>query len=291
MSESKSKVLTEEQVAFFHENGYLVLNNFISAAVAEEMRKQASDYMDEFEKDTGIPIHLFTTDADQASQRTAYFQNSVRGIWPFFEEKAIDPSNKSLRYPYKQCINKIGHELHGKEGVFKRVTHQAICREICEELGVSNPIVPQSMYILKEARVGAEVSPHQDSSFLYTEPKPTCTAFWIPLEDATVENGCLWIVPKSHRGEIKTRFVMQEDGEGAKFDPNIGDTWLVWPKDTFTPLPAATGSLVLLHGSLVHMSLENLSDKPRHVYTWHVVSSDQTYSPLNWMGTGPFAPL
>lgn len=109
MSDSKRKVLTEEQVAFFQENGYLVLNNFISPGVAEEMRKQASDWMDEFEKDTGIPIHLFTTDADQASQRTAYFQNSVRGIWPFFEEKAIDPSNKTLRYPYKQCINKIGH--------------------------------------------------------------------------------------------------------------------------------------------------------------------------------------
>lgn len=109
MSESKKKVLTEEQIAFFHENGYLVLQNFISLTVAEEMRKQASDWMDEFEKDKNIPIHLFTTDADQASQRTAYFQNSVRGIWPFFEEKAIDPSNRSLRYPYKQCINKIGH--------------------------------------------------------------------------------------------------------------------------------------------------------------------------------------
>ena len=182
-------------------------------------------------------------------------------------------------------------ELHAKEGVFKRVTHQASCRQICEDLGVTNPTVPQSMYILKEALVGAEVSPHQDSSFLFTEPKLSCTAFWIPLEDATTENGCLWVIPKSHTGPIRTRFVMQENGEGAAFEPNIGNTWLVWPKEQFTALPVPVGALVLLHGSLVHMSLENLSSKPRHVYTWHCVSSDQSFSPKNWMGTGPFAPL
>lgn len=42
------------------------------------------------------------------------------------------------------------------------------------------------------------VRPHQDSTFLYTEP-PTCIGLWMPLEDATEENGCLWFVPGSHK--------------------------------------------------------------------------------------------
>lgn len=156
---------------------------------------------------------------------------------------------------------------------------------------MTKAVVPQSMYILKEARVGAEVSPHQDSTFLFTTPKLSCTAFWIPLENATMENGCLWVIPKSQSEKIHTRFKMAEDGSGAHYDPVIGDTWKIWPREVFTPVPVPAGALVLLHGSLVHMSLENLSDLPRHVYTWHVVSGDQEFAADNWMGPGPYHAL
>ena len=44
------------------------------------------------------------------------------------------------------------------------------------------------------------VTPHRDSTFLYTEP-PSALGLWIPLEDCTLENGCLQFVPKSHNGE------------------------------------------------------------------------------------------
>lgn len=43
--------------------------------------------------------------------------------------------------------------------------------------------------------------PHQDSTFLYTEPL-SATGFWFALEDCTNENGCLWFVPGSHKGKI-----------------------------------------------------------------------------------------
>lgn len=41
---------------------------------------------------------------------------------------------------------------------------------------------------------------HQDSTFLYTEPMKLM-GFWIALEDATLENGCLWFIPGSHKGQ------------------------------------------------------------------------------------------
>ena len=69
------------------------------------------------------------------------------------------------------------------------------------------------MYIFKQANVGSEVTPHQDSTFLHTSPKQTvlgkifkldseaviCLGMWIALEDATEDNGCLWSVPGSHK--------------------------------------------------------------------------------------------
>ena len=43
------------------------------------------------------------------------------------------------------------------------------------------------------------VTPHRDSTFLYTEP-PSALGVWIPLEDCTLENGCLQFVPNSQNG-------------------------------------------------------------------------------------------
>ena len=43
------------------------------------------------------------------------------------------------------------------------------------------------------------VIPHQDSTFLHTSPMKLM-GYWIALEDATVENGCLWFIPGSHKG-------------------------------------------------------------------------------------------
>lgn len=45
------------------------------------------------------------------------------------------------------------------------------------------------------------VDPHQDSTFLHTEPLGRLLGLWIALENATLENGCLWFIPGSHTGK------------------------------------------------------------------------------------------
>jgi len=42
------------------------------------------------------------------------------------------------------------------------------------------------------------VSPHQDGTYLFNEPLKIM-GVWIALEDATLENGCLWFIPGSHK--------------------------------------------------------------------------------------------
>ena len=54
------------------------------------------------------------------------------------------------------------------------------------------------MYIFKNPRVGQRVDPHTDNTYLITEPKQTTIAIWVALDDATLENGCMWGVPGSH---------------------------------------------------------------------------------------------
>ena len=55
------------------------------------------------------------------------------------------------------------------------------------------------MYIFKNPKIGGKVVPHQDGSYLYTEPLKIA-GVWIALEDCTVENGCLQFIPGSHKG-------------------------------------------------------------------------------------------
>ena len=62
--------------------------------------------------------------------------------------------------------------------------------EIAADLGMARPLPLQSTVIFKHAQTGGEVVPHQDSAYLYTEP-PSC----LGLQDADIENGCLWAVP------------------------------------------------------------------------------------------------
>jgi Phytanoyl-CoA dioxygenase (PhyH) len=57
-------------------------------------------------------------------------------------------------------------------------------RNLVHDLGWIDPVVPQSMYIFKQPSIGGIVHSHQDSTFLYTTPYPTCLGLWLPFKMA-----------------------------------------------------------------------------------------------------------
>lgn len=122
-------------------------------------------------------------------------------------------------------IWKVGHALHLHHPTFRSVTNNDRIRDVCQKLGFRKPAIPQSMYIYKNTGIGGEgsyevseydlsnsfvnifsllVKPHQDANYLYTEPN-SIIGFWIPLQDATIENGCLWFIKGSHKEGLKRR--------------------------------------------------------------------------------------
>ena len=76
---------------------------------------------------------------------------------------------------------------------------------VAADLGLVDALALQSMYIFKQPHIGGEVGCHQDATFLYTDPM-TVTGFWFAIEDATLENGCLWAAPGGHRGPLRKVF-------------------------------------------------------------------------------------
>ena len=81
-----------------------------------------------------------------------YFKKSADIISFFFEKKAF--KDGKLIKPKSYAINKIGHGLHEKNLFFKSITHSKKAYEITKALKIANPVVVQSMAILKPPEIG-----------------------------------------------------------------------------------------------------------------------------------------
>ncbi|KAL5654433.1 hypothetical protein ACJX0J_033752, partial [Zea mays] len=157
--------------------------------------------------------------------------------------------------------------LHELDPVFKKFSFSESVASLFSSLGYKRPAVIQSMYIFKQPGIGGEVVPHQDNTFLYTEPR-TCTGLWLALEDATINNGCLWAILGSHKKGLVRRMVRDENG--THFDRPSP----VYDQKEFVPLEVKSGALVVIHGDLIHQSFENLSPASRHAFSLHVVDTE-----------------
>ena len=140
--------------------------------------------------------------------------------------------------------------------------------------------------------IGGEVTCHQDATFLYTDPI-SVTGFWFALEDATLENGCLWAAPGGHRTGLRQLFKRtgaMTDRDGTVIE-TLDPTPLPIPPDELVPLEVAAGTMVVLNGLLPHWSDANRSGKSRHAYTVHCIAGAAEYPEWNWLRRPDDLPL
>lgn len=268
-------------LASFEADGFLVLEDFVDPAACDGLIERAGELVRAFEPKEIATV--FST-RSEAHAEDDYFASSGGKIRFFFEEEAFDPEGR-LRQAKALSINKIGHALHDLDPVFERFSRQPALAGLVESLGLAEPLLLQSMYIFKQPHIGGEVVCHQDASFLYTEPS-SVIGLWFALEDATLENGCLWVLPGFHRSSLRARFRRGEEGLRTELrDPTP------WPESGRVPLEVRRGALVLLHGNLPHLSGPNRSDQSRHAYSLHIIDGRAHYAEDNWLQRPPEMPL
>ncbi|KAF3775310.1 Phytanoyl-CoA dioxygenase [Nymphaea thermarum] len=311
--------LTDEHLRSFHSQGFLVVESFCGPEEIDAMMGRMNYLLDNFDCSS---TSIFST-RNQKQSTDDYFYESADKVSFFFEgvhgsavanlmigyklKKAFDDKG-ILKQPKHLSINKVGHALHEIDPVFRKFSCSEKIAGLLSSLSYRRPVIIQSMYIFKQPGIGGEVVPHQDNSFLYTEP-PSCTGLWLALEDATIANGCLWAIPGSHKStysryslygagihgflsilmEANHFFQLISDGLVRRFIRDDNGVHFDQPSPSydrrdFVALEVKAGSLVVLHGDLVHQSFENQSPKSRHAYSVHAVETDGcSWAADNWL--------
>ncbi|XP_065053275.1 phytanoyl-CoA dioxygenase domain-containing protein 1-like isoform X2 [Rhopilema esculentum] len=270
------KMLSKEQIDEFHSKGYLVLKDLFTPAECDALMKRCGEFVDDFDFSTH-PKSVFST---VSPKRDDYFMASGDKIRFFLEDGVLDEKGNLNRSKHL-AINKMGHGFHYLDPIFKNMTFDKRIQNIIKSLEFKKPKIPQSMYIFKQPKIGGVVTPHQDATFLMTKPSKV-VGVWIALEDATLENGCLWFIPGSHTKQVTRKMIRNPEGTspptiyvGKEEDYDMSK---------FIPAEVTRGSCVLIHGEVVHKSEQNTSDRSRQIYTFHIYESDQTeWTKENWL--------
>jgi ectoine hydroxylase-related dioxygenase (phytanoyl-CoA dioxygenase family) len=224
----------------YSEDGYLVVHGLVSRSELEELKADT--------------VAIF---------RGRY---PVEGI-----VKADDSEPDDAVLAKYLCI----HQPHKISEIQRSFIHHSKVVDVLKEIIGPDVKCMQSMLFVKPAGFPGQAW-HQDERYIPTEDR-SLTGAWIAIDDATVENGCLWVIPGSHKWELCATAPQAANDE---YD-GIGETAIGLDEASAIPAEAPSGSVVFFNGYLLHQSKRNRSNGFRRALVNHYMSAR---SRLRWCG-------
>lgn len=260
----------------FRHHGYAICEGAIPTDALRSIQRAAIRIVSAFDPERHRTI--FTT-RNQLHARDRYFLESAETVHCFLEEEAVDSEGRLLREK-ALAVNKIGHALHDLVPEFRDFCRQAVIAEMLHSIGIEAAELWQTMYIFKQPGIGGEVRWHQDATYLHTSPC-SVVGLWVAVEEATRDNGCLWVQPGGHRSPLREIYEVEHlTGKGSQ--RTLDRTpWPQTGESIAVEVPA--GSLVAFSDHLPHYSSPNRSALSRHAFTMHFAPLGAQWSGSNWL--------
>ena len=232
--------LNEAQVEFLKTEGYLVVEDVFPPSLLDTLKAEFDAEVEAYARQAHADGRLAELYSDEP------FERRLARV-----AAALDDAGELLR------------AMNGKlrtPGMFAVMTYPAILDIVESVIGGEILVHPQFNARAKLPNQDATVVPwHQDLGYLQADAEPTFMVnFWIPLVDATRENGCLEIISGSHGAPL----MPHETGLGPAGNfKGIRDENL--PAGDQVLCPVDVGSVLLIQHKTLHRSLPNTSDHVR----------------------------
>lgn len=217
-------IVSSEQISQYHEQGYCVLEDVLSPAQLDDLRSECGRF-----------IELMHEEMDRQGTDTLGISHRNRR---YFVAKHSEKSEKITHFLFSDLMAEVTQALLG-ENVF--LFHE--------------------QYVVKAAEVGMKFSWHQDSGYVNFNngaPHKPYLSCWIPLDDVTVDNGTVYILPFDRAGTREIIPHLEEEGSNDKVG-YFGD-------DPGDPVEVPAGSIVAFTSYTFHRSGPNTTDRMRRVY-------------------------
>jgi ectoine hydroxylase-related dioxygenase (phytanoyl-CoA dioxygenase family) len=227
-------MLSQQQIASYNENGYLLVENVVTPDQLARMRDIALDFIDKSRKVT-VSDDVFDLDEGHS---------------------AATPKLTRVKLPHKQ------------HPYFWEVAKNSGITQVLRQLLGPNVLLQTSKLNTKAPGGGAAVEWHQDWAF-YPHTNDNILACGLMLEDVDLANGPLQVIPGSHRGPVLSH--NNKDGVfcGA-VDPADPD---FHAKKAVT-LTGKAGSMTVHHARTLHGSAPNRSDRARLILFYECLAAD-----------------
>ena len=233
--------LTQEEFAFFHEQGYLVKHGLVPADQLVEMVRETEDLHDRMAAETPPDVHI---------------------SWETYDDPEHRPRIKQLMNAENVCPT------------IDRFVRSDATLDIVEDLLGPDISFFHCKLLMKSAEDGTVTPWHQDYGYWSrSNNQPKYLNCMLYIDDATVENGCLQVVPGSHKLGLLTHEERQQ--AFGRFLPGYFQ-----PRADTVPLEAAGGSALFFGPLLIHGSDANRSKRHRRACTtaYNVTGNgDQVY--------------
>ena len=138
---------------------------------------------------------------------------------------------------------------------------EALAAPVCDLFGPDIDCF-QSQYILKNPGVIGQPW-HQDSFYFYFDKQPQVAA-WVALSHATLANGCLWVLPGSHKEAIHKHIPDRRPAANKGYLEIVDADFAARVAVTMAP-----GDVLFFHSFLMHMSTDNEAEERRAAMVYH----------------------